>query len=270
MSNIEIEPPIISPDVDMPAESLVTRELSVKGIVFGIGDVVSGVRRAIDEWRLDRVTNKAARLDETRFVYAESPDVEANLAPYQLQALNPDGSDPKGRNMRAREVAGKKEGTPIKRWVNPNFTPVRSGERKQAKRAANREAKARSIRYQRQYELRSTWGDDIGTPEFVHRITSARLSESEKRKALWENRRFILLGRKADRIHNRVERSAQGEDIPGRVIQYRLDRSLDKIARLSGRTYDVRNSRVGGLLARRDEARRQEESPLHIEQVDDL
>lgn len=256
--------PNISPN------KIATSEISIQSMVYGVGDIISGLHQAIDKWRLGKAEGKANKLDETRFVYAESPDIEANLIPFRLLPLDPNKQDPKGRNRRSREVAGKRGGVPVKRPINLNFTPVSSGERRQAKRAANREAKSRSLRYQRQAGLRHTWGDDIGTSEFVQRISNARMSESEKRKALWENRRFILLGRKADRIHERVKRSARGEDIPGRVIQYRLDRSLDTIARLRGRTYDMRSSRIGGLLARGDEARRQEESLLHIDRLDDL
>lgn len=235
-----------------PTQSI-NPESTAVGAGFDLRLALNGVRQSIVNWRIDRTRKQIDSLDESRFVYAESPDVEVNLVPFQLS--NP---DVKRRNRRSREVASTKENAPVYRPINPSFTPVKHGERSQAKRAADRVAEARLQRYRHERSLSTAWGKDIGTPEFLERVDSARWTKKEKRDARKAHARYLAHEARAKKLESRVQKSARGEDIPGRIVQFRLERALSRSARLQNNLSKLSAQRAARerVVAAKQEAKR--------------
>ena len=123
--------------------------------------------------------------------------------------------------------------------VDEKYKPKTFLQKRQGRKNASRQVRANLLRSGNQYDLKRVWGDDIGTPAFEARIKASRMKSSEKRKALRDSgtQRYLFgtnlsYGRNEQAIKrntDRVRRSAEGKDIPGRLIKWRLDRNGNRI-----------------------------------------
>lgn len=111
---------------------------------------------------------------------------------------------------------------------DPDLTPRSFSQQSQSNRAARRQAKANSLSSREQYRLQQIYGKDVGTQAYKERVEAERtgliFGKGHKRKALKAHDEFIKRGEQKARLEGKVKRSASGEDIPGRVLTWRINR----------------------------------------------
>lgn len=175
------------------------------GIPFA-APALRGLRLWIAEKRLEKTLASAENLEVSVEAHKEMADVYGNM------------------------VIDEKSPSRVKhRDPDPKMLPETLSQRSQDRRAAKRQSEVFDIRSGELYRLRRVYGDNIGSDEFEAIIKAERgISNSDRRKALKANEEYKELEHKANEIEHKVRTSARGEDIPGRVVRWRLDRAVEK------------------------------------------
>jgi len=200
--------------------------------------VFSVLRRQVQQFRLERAKVKLAKLEISRGVFKEMPDVYGN----RIQC-----------NLGTTETK--------QRDVNPDLAHVSRGEIQQGKRAGRRVAKSNAIRSTTMRRLLTAWPnldpelqeriknnirkreeqydmdfhDEEGNSLFLRRIENSRLPLKEKARAREDYRQYMKLKKKGKSLDRKVQNSAEGLDIPGKRITKRINKSTLKIEGLESK-----------------------------------